>query len=1100
MNRQLLVICILLSMLALRAEPIHVALLGSPAQLVDLLQAELSELKELALLERREIDKIMQERKLAELSWENLSKEFPHTDVLVVLSENNKGKVGRVLAFNAKNGARLMDMNWHGNPYEHVIELSGEVQSAAAKQTMDGVRYLAWAETRFVNVMDSLKGKCNAWRQLFEQNLLRQETIQLLERERLDIVLSERRLTEQAYALNSSGHLIGLEFEGRGRKDEINCKLICMDVSGEKQFAVEIKDILTALEKTAAEFAVEFEQTLSKLVIDKAAEGKDRKVEAAKYFKMYNTFDAHHYIRKNPWALAAAVALDPDNPVYRYQELADFDVRPDPVNAQWLKKANLAWEMALKFRRDFPDINIDYLPHSQIYSMALAASELQVRIEEHKRCGHLAIVNEMERTLVALDGFYRKYRPYVMEDFLRQGERVAFDDGKVRPNGFRKLGSGYIIYHTNLYYEYGRYGFYVDEKEQANDYLHSLNSWLEPEKAKRLIGNDRVELYPLPWSAMTSSACIDDFLKFAKENKLAEKLAAYEVDVKKNSIFVEAFMLDFLIKGIDAEKQEDVKTVFGQLLATARKKDPMKFSKTEKDKDFKHYYQKTIVFMVMTAVARKHGLSEDFVWECLKKEISESSGNEEPVDIDKAIREVISSRGNDESMKKLMPYVPQFKRDVMKYLMDEGGYYDLLVLMGQAVWNSSRMNSIWMNPYPNSSMQPPSGGMGPILTPPKDEFFKAVNEDAKLKYGPYSEFLKTKDDIILHQACRDGDNLLLLLEKIENERIMTNGRIMDRPDQQKPKQFTLISLHPDLTCDIIKNPIILSKPKNASKHGGQSLYWGAGLGVNQVCQMACNPSFIVIGNRSVLWIFDRKTNAITATIQIPVTTNMEIAMTNERLYILSPTRLMSMNFQGEDRQMIFDTERLDAQSEMDKKGQASCLHILPDDHLMFMGNWKIWTCNSDGSELKSCIRLPYGRYYALYDDGEGPLLSAAGDYNKNKNCIIYRVDIDKWKLDMIAQTPDRIMFKPNGGTVTVTRRNVEIPYSGYKTVDQFIVKNGWLFQGHFFPLCVKTSAPEKSPFLWLPATYKLLSIGDYVMFMRNNCWFMMDIKEMGNEK
>ena len=264
------------------------ALLGSPAQLVDLLQAELSELKELALLERREIDKIMQERKLAELSWENLSKEFPHTDVLVVLSENNKGKVGRVLVFNAKNGARLMDMNWHGNPYEHVIELSGEVQSAAAKQTMDGVHYLAWAETRFVNVMDSLKGKCNAWRQLFEQNLLRQETIQLLERERLDIVLSERRLTEQAYALNSSGHLIGLEFEGRGRKDEINCKLICMDVSGEKQFAVEIKDILTALEKTAAEFAVEFEQTLSKLVIDKAAEGKDRKVEAAKYFKMYN--------------------------------------------------------------------------------------------------------------------------------------------------------------------------------------------------------------------------------------------------------------------------------------------------------------------------------------------------------------------------------------------------------------------------------------------------------------------------------------------------------------------------------------------------------------------------------------------------------------------------------------------------------------------------------------------------------------------------------------------------------------------------------------------------------------------------------------------
>lgn len=129
MNRELLVFCILLSMLALQAEPIHVALLGSPAQLVDILQAELSEAKDLALLERREIDKIMQERKLAELSWENLSKEFPHTDVLVVLSEKDKAKTGRILAFNAKNGARLMDMNWHGNPYEHVIEMSGEVKS-----------------------------------------------------------------------------------------------------------------------------------------------------------------------------------------------------------------------------------------------------------------------------------------------------------------------------------------------------------------------------------------------------------------------------------------------------------------------------------------------------------------------------------------------------------------------------------------------------------------------------------------------------------------------------------------------------------------------------------------------------------------------------------------------------------------------------------------------------------------------------------------------------------------------------------------------------------------------------------------------------------
>ncbi|MBR5024401.1 MAG: hypothetical protein IKX48_04995, partial [Victivallales bacterium] len=553
-----------------------------------------------------------------------------------------------------------------------------------------------------------------------------------------------------------------------------------------------------------------------------------------------------------------------------------------------------------------------------------------------------------------------------------------------------------------------------------------------------------------------------------------------------------AFMLDFLIRGMDAEKLEDVKAVFGQLLATARKKDPMSFSKTEKDKDFKRYYQEKIVFMVMTAVTRKHGLSEDIVWECLKKEISGSSDNEKTMDIEKAIREVISSRGNDESMKKLMPYVPQFKHDIMKYLMDEGGYYDLLVLMGQAVWESGRAN------YPGG--QPPrmSGGfvqpsvidLRSFLTPPQEEFFKAVNEDASLKYGRYSELLKTTDDtLILHQACRDGDNILLLLEKMEHGSVQ----------REKPNPLSLVSLHPDLTYDVIMDPITGMDVKNESIHVGQSSYWGFGIGTYSACKLACNPSYIVfgfiaLGNKPCLWVLDRKANVITAKIQIQNARGMEIAVTDTRLFILSNNNLVSMNLKGEDRQVIFDTERLDAKSEMDKQGQASSLQLLPDGRLMFMGNWQIWTCNADGSDLKSRIRLPYGRYYALYDGGEGPLLSAAGDFNKNKNCIIYRIDMDKGKLDMIAQTPDRIMFKRNGGTVTVTRRNVEFPYSGYKTVDQFIVKNGWLFQGHYFPLCVKTSAPEQSPFLWLPATYKLLSIGDRVMFMRRNCWFLVDAK------
>ena len=1087
MKRWLSVICMLLSMMMLQAELVYVALLGSPAQLVDLLQAELSESKELALLERREINKIMQERKLAELSWETLSKEFPHTDVFVVLSENGKGKSGRVLSFNAKNGARLMDMNWHGNPYEHVIQMAGDVQSAAVKPTMEGVRYLAMTEARFVNVMNPIKGKCMEWRQLFEQNLLRQNDIQLMERERLDKVLAERRLTEESHELSSSAHLVGIEFEGRGRADEIHCKVICMDVTGKKQFAVEAKDILTASEKTAAELAVQFNQALAKAVIDMAAEGKDRKAEAAKFFKMYNTYTMSKYssgVRKNPWALAAAVALDPDNPVYRYQELVVYNLGPYPENEQWLEKANSVWELAFQFRRDFPDIHVDYLPHLTIWRMASAVGELRTKIQWHKERGDEEIVKELSRNLVDLDRFYRKYKPYVMEDFLRQGERVVFKDDRVNPTGFTKSLSDAVFPLVNLYY---RYGFYVDEKERMNDYLQALNSWLKPENAEKRICGNKVDLFPLPWEALTSAACQEDFLKFAEENKLVEKLMAYQANIQKNTgkELQEGFLLDFFIKAIAAEKPEDAKALARQFLTNVRKNSPSFFK--DGSHDYERYYLTSSPFI---AVARKHGLSEDFVLECLKNEMPISSKNKKPTDVENVIQEVTSSHGSDESMKKLMPYVPQIKQDVMKYMTDQG-YYNLLVWMAQTIWETGRVVSVREQVQPSGVVQKiyinDPNDLHTLLRPLQEEFFKAVNENAHLTYGRYADLLETTGNIGLHQACRDGDNILLLLE-----------RIGSRPFQTKPNSMFIASLHPDLTVDIILDSVVdLSDRNSGPEYPRRAPHLG---GIRNGCQLACNPSFIVFGYESSLWVLDRKANAIVSKIQIPETRDFEIAVTNERLYILSYTSLISMNLQGEDRQVIFDMERLDVQSELDRKGRATGLQLLPDGRLMFLGSslqqsksspkekniMQIWTCNADGSELKSCIQLPFGRFYGIYDGGEGPLLSS---YSKHDNCVVYRINVDKKELTMIAQTPKTIF---NHYRLPFTS-----PYSSYPYIDQFIVKNGWLFQGHFYPLCVNISAPEKSPFFWLPFTYKMLSIGNHVMFMRNNSWFLVDTKQEG---
>ena len=556
--------------------------------------------------------------------------------------------------------------------------------------------------------------------------------------------------------------------------------------------------------------------------------------------------------------------------------------------------------------------------------------------------------------------------------------------------------------------------------------------------------------------------------------------------------------MDFFIKAMEAEKPEDVKMLARRFMANVRKMRPSYFK--DGGSDYEHNYLMSSPFAV---VSRKHGLPRDFAWECLKSD-PEMLKNKKTVIVEKVIRSAISSNGGDESMKELMPYVPQLKQDVVKYMTDQG-YYELLVMMSHSIWELGGRN-------PSGGMQPPNGGMGPssaatrqravvdmrqFLTRPQEEFFKAVNGNANLKYGRYSELLKTNDNndiIILLQACRDGENLLLLM-----------GRIDGGPVRKKLNQYFLVSLHPDLTSESILDPVNWMDVKHEAAPGTHGPSLGPGLRLQSGCLLACNSSFIVFGYQTNLWVLDRKTKDIVSTIQVPEMRNSELAVTDERLFLLNCTNMMSMNLLGEDRQVIFDMERLDPQSKLDRKARASGLQLLSDGRLMFLaytvqqdnsnsrerGIEQIWTCKTDGSELKSVIELPLGRKYALYDGGEGPLLSASDNYH-HKNCIFYKIDVEKEQLEKIAQTPTR-SYNDSRLIMLMT------PFK-FTNNEQFIVKNGWLLQGYYSPLIINISAPEKSPFLWLPVTYKLLSIGDHVMFFRNNCWFMMDTKEMGNEK
>lgn len=213
----------------------QLAILGHP-EWAALVTAELSRVDGIWLLERSHITQVLKEHRLAEkgLSEEQLRKLFPHTDFFALIDEK------RVLVFNAKNGFRLADSEHADN----IKTMAGEICRAIAKTGQTDPVYLATLAIHDVGVPHRLRDRLPEAVDAIERCLLTNQRIQILERNRLGLVTSERSLSGTAFALTPSARLFVFEFEPGETGGVVNVVVTIHDLNRQEIGRLKIDDVL----------------------------------------------------------------------------------------------------------------------------------------------------------------------------------------------------------------------------------------------------------------------------------------------------------------------------------------------------------------------------------------------------------------------------------------------------------------------------------------------------------------------------------------------------------------------------------------------------------------------------------------------------------------------------------------------------------------------------------------------------------------------------------------------------------------------------------------------------------------------------------------
>jgi hypothetical protein len=296
-----------------------IALIGDSEkanQIADIVMAKMSE--KFSFLERSEINKILKERKLS-LSGMTGGEVFKigriiHADILFVITSQKKAakiKNYSVIAFNAKNGIRLA----------HFL-LPAETETAADKiiesfakttqtlKNIDTAKFVSFAAVRDSGVPFKYWQAKNFLIADLKRRLENSSNLILLERDHLEALNKERKVSEKTFKLAAAASILHFEFSPGKSADIVNLTLRIRSSSGKLQFRDDIGNCFNNPQKAVSNL---LNGIVKNLKISLAENIPSAKEEARHYYNQSTRAKRYRKYALAKRKLSAAIALDPQN-------------------------------------------------------------------------------------------------------------------------------------------------------------------------------------------------------------------------------------------------------------------------------------------------------------------------------------------------------------------------------------------------------------------------------------------------------------------------------------------------------------------------------------------------------------------------------------------------------------------------------------------------------------------------------------------------------------------------------------------------------------------------------------------------------------------
>ena len=328
-------------------------------------------------LERAGIEAVLKERKLtaAGLTGSNLAdmSKTIHADLFAVITAKPapKGKkeavVSGLIVYDARNGFRLV--NAAVSEQDAVKEIVERLQ-----QAQDIIKHpekqilLSIVTVRDAGVPEKHKYQMAFITAELDRQLSSIPGVVMLERDYLDSVNQERKITGQMFNLAPSARLLRLEFSPVDSSDKIALTVRVTDVTGKEQIRYKIDDAFNSPDNTVKNMLANLTEKL-KFTQPPSATAVSRQAEAARYYEEYSLLLHHEDYDMARGKLQSAIALRPDSPEYRmamipllfkYIYHLHNDLSGKKLDFSFdnkFSKAEEALQVCDEVSRDFPEYN-----------------------------------------------------------------------------------------------------------------------------------------------------------------------------------------------------------------------------------------------------------------------------------------------------------------------------------------------------------------------------------------------------------------------------------------------------------------------------------------------------------------------------------------------------------------------------------------------------------------------------------------------------------------------------------------------------------------------------------------------------------------------